>query len=265
MAAAKITLSIDSPALARGVGFFETLWVVDGRVVFFDEHFSRLRTSCRSLRVPSPALSRVRTAARAALRAARRAGEFGMRWSYLAAGRDLDDPRSWRFFATLFPIPPEILRKRKGVRAVLLPREWERTTPRWKTIDYRASIAGGRLAKRLAAEEGIFLDARGRVREGTMTNVFALSGDRALTAPVSSGILPGVVRGWVIGNAGRVGLRVEERPFPPALLGKGAFLTSSLTGIAALKSLDGRTCETPGEAFSNLRELYLSEVRGGKI
>jgi branched-subunit amino acid aminotransferase/4-amino-4-deoxychorismate lyase len=265
VAVPRITLSIDSPALSRGVGFFETLWVVDGLAVFFDEHFARLRTSCESLRVPEPAPSRIRANVRSTLRAARNASEYGMRWSYLAVGRNLDDPRSWRFFSMLFPIPPEILRKRKGVCAISLPRDWERTTPRWKTIDYRASIAGARLAKRFAAEEGIFLDAKGRVREGTMTNVFSLSGDRALTPPVSAGILPGVVRGWVIRNARRVGLRVEERPFLSARLREGAFLTSSLTGMAALKTLDGKLCRPPGEAFLRLRELYLDEVRRGKI
>lgn len=265
MAAPKITLSIDSPALARGVGFFETLWVVGGRVIFFDEHLARLRTSCELLGVPAPALSRVRASMRAAVRAARKGEEYGMRWSYLAVGRDLDDPRSWRFFAMLFPIPPEIVRKRKGVRAILLPRDWERTTPRWKTIDYRASIAGGRLAKRLAAEEGIFLDGKGRVREGTAVNVFLLAGNRALTAPVSAGILPGVVRGWVIDQARRVGIRVEERSFSASRLREGAFLTSSLTGIAWLEKLDGKRCAPPGDLFSKLRQLYLDEVRCGKI
>ncbi|MGH9442549.1 MAG: aminotransferase class IV [Thermoanaerobaculia bacterium] len=260
MAAPKITLSIDSPALARGVGFFETLWVVGGRVIFFDEHFARLKSSCELLRVPPPSLARARAAARAVFRSEPKNREWGMRWSYFAAGEDLDDPRSWRFFAMLFPIPPEILRKRKGVRAILLPRDWERTTPRWKTIDYRISIAGGRLAKRLAAEEGIFLDHAGRVREGTATNVFLLSGSRLVTPPVASGILPGVVRAWVLANAPRAGLSVEERPFRASRLFGGAFLTSSLTGIAPLATLDGRRCEPPGEAFMRLRGLYLEAV-----
>ena len=265
MAVPTITLPIDAPALSRGVGFFETLWVTGGRAVFFDEHFARLRSSCEMLGVPVPPLSLVRSRVRAALLRARKGGEHGLRWSYLAAGRDLDDPRSWKFFALLFPVPPEILRKRRGVRAILLPREWERTTPRWKTIDYRASIAGVRLAKGLSAEEGIFLDAKGRVREGTMSNVFALSGDRALTPPVSAGLLAGIVRGWVIANAGRVGMKVEEKRFSPARLRRGAFLTSSLTGIAALKTLDGEPCSRPPAALSRLRELYLDEARNGGI
>ena len=256
MRAPRVTLPLDAPALARGVGFFETLWVLDRRPIFFEAHLARLRTSCAALAGPGPRPSAVRDAARRALREAGRGGEYGMRWSYLAVARDIDAPRSWRFFAMLFPIPPEILRKRRGVRAVLLPRGWERTTPRWKTIDYRASIAGARLARGKSAEEGIFLDARGRVREGTASNVFLLSGRRAATAPVSAALLPGVVRSWVIENAPRVGLAVEERSFSSERLCRGGFFTSSLTGIAPIESLDGERCARPAPVLADLRALY---------
>jgi branched-subunit amino acid aminotransferase/4-amino-4-deoxychorismate lyase len=258
-----VTLPIDAPALARGVGFFETLWVWERRIIFFDAHYARLRTSCAALGVPGPSVSRVQAAARAALREASAGGEYGMRWSYLAVGKDLDSPRAWRFYAMIFPVPSEILRKRRGVRAVLLPRGWERTTPRWKTIDYRASIAGARLARHRAAEEGVFVDEKGRVREGTASNVFLLAGERAATAPVSAALLPGVVRSWVIDNAPRVGMRVTERSFSADRLRDGGFFTSSLTGIAPIESLDGKRCAPASSEFLALRELYLTEARAG--
>jgi branched-subunit amino acid aminotransferase/4-amino-4-deoxychorismate lyase len=259
-----VTLPIDAPALARGVGFFETLWVWERKMIFFDAHFARLRTSCAALGVPGPNPSSVRAAARVALREASAAGEHGMRWSYLAVGKDLDSPRAWRFFAMIFPVPSEILRKRRGVRAVLLPRGWERTTPRWKTIDYRASIAGARLARHRAAEEGVFVDEKGRVREGTASNVFLLSGRRAATAPVSAALLPGVVRSWVIENASRAGMTLTERSFSADRLRDGGFFTSSLTGIAPIESLDGKLCAPATPELLALRELYLTEARAGE-
>jgi branched-subunit amino acid aminotransferase/4-amino-4-deoxychorismate lyase len=225
-----VTLPIDAPALARGVGFFETLWIWERRMIFFDAHLARLRTSCAALGVPGPSPPRVQAAARAALRESYAREEYGMRWSYLAVGKDLDSPRAWRFFAMTFPVPTEILRKRRGVRAVLLPRGWERTTPRWKTIDYRASIAGARLARHRAAEEGVFIDEKGLVREGTASNVFLLSGRRAATAPVSAALLPGVVRSWVIENASRVGMTVSERSFSAARLRVGHLANSRRCG-----------------------------------
>lgn len=43
-------------------------------------------------------------------------------------------------------------------------------------------------------EERIFLNERGEVCEGTITNVFVQNGNRLLTPPRSSGLLPGILR-----------------------------------------------------------------------
>jgi len=43
-------------------------------------------------------------------------------------------------------------------------------------------------------DEWIFLNERGEVCEGTITNVFVQKGDRLLTPPLTSGLLPGVLR-----------------------------------------------------------------------
>ena len=88
---------------------------------------------------------------------------------------------------------------------------------------------GGPSRRHRAAEEGVFVDEKERVREGTASNVFLLSGRRAATAPVSAALLPGVVRSWVIENAPRVGMTVTERSFSAERLRDGGFFTSSLT------------------------------------
>jgi 4-amino-4-deoxychorismate lyase len=258
----KITLSLSAPALTRGVGFFETVWVIDHRPVFFERHLRRMVSSCRALEVPAPLRSAVEVSLRATLSAARRGAEYVMRWSYLAVSEDLDKPRSWKFFSFLFPIPAEILRKRKGVRAVTLPSGWQRITPKWKTIDYRASVAGVRLARSRGADEAIFVDRRGRALEGTTSNVFSLSGPAGRTPPEKVGILPGVVRAWVLENASRVGLAIRETGVSVEALTRGGFLSASVTGLAPLISLNGRKCPPPDRAFRDLRELYLGEAAG---
>lgn len=259
----RISVALDAPALARGVGFFETVWVLDRRAVFLRRHFRRLACSCRDLGVPAPSLESVERAVAKAAKGAG-AGELGMRWSYLALEKDLDDPRSWRFLPMLFSLPNEVLRKRRGVRAVTLPPELRRVTPRWKTIDYRMSVAGGRLAGRRHADEGIFLDSRGRVLEGTASNVYVLRGAKGSTAPPSAGILPGVVRSWVIENASRAGITLNKTPFAPPRMLQGAFVSSSLTGLAPIVALDGKRCETPGREFTSLRELYKDDTQAGR-
>jgi 4-amino-4-deoxychorismate lyase len=52
--------------------------------------------------------------------------------------------------------------------------------------------ARGRLP--VGIDEWIFLNERDEVCEGTITNVFVQNGDRLLTPPLTSGLLPGVLR-----------------------------------------------------------------------
>ena len=259
-----IAISLDAPALIRGVGFFETLWVLDRRPVFFRRHFRRLADSCRALEVPAPGADAVRRAVRRTLSDARIGEEYGMRWSYLAMRPDLDDARSWRFFATVFPIPADVRRKRRGVRAITLPADWQRLTPKWKTIDYRASVAGLRRARRHAAEEAIFMDPRGHALEGTVCNLFAIRGARAATPFADARILPGVVRAWVLENAARAGLRIREKPVRLVDLRGGGFVTGSLTGIAPILTLDGKRCAPPPPELALLRELYREDAEAGR-
>jgi branched-subunit amino acid aminotransferase/4-amino-4-deoxychorismate lyase len=263
MAQTRITISLDAPALARGVGFFETVWVRNRRPIFFRAHWTRLVESCRRLEVPVPEEERAERSIRRAARKTLADGEAGMRWSYLALESDLDDPRSWKFFVSVFPLPPEVVRKRRGVRAVTLPWTVQRSTPRWKTVDYRASVEGLRLARTKKAQEGIFVDRAGRMLEGTASNVFRVAGARIATPPESAGILPGVVRGWVLRQAAQAGLSAGEKAFRVDDFASG-FITASLTGLAPLVSVDGRRCKPPGPGFEKLRRIYLEAARSGE-
>lgn len=49
-------------------------------------------------------------------------------------------------------------------------------------------------------DEVLFLNERGEVCEGTITNVFADLGDGLVTPPLSSGCLPGVLRSEMLGS-----------------------------------------------------------------
>ena len=48
-------VSVDDRGFLYGDGFFETLRAEDGRVLFLDEHLSRLRASAQAFRLSFPA------------------------------------------------------------------------------------------------------------------------------------------------------------------------------------------------------------------
>ena len=214
-------------------GLFETMLAVHGRVVQREEHFARLARSARELALPEPDQEEFRAAVADAVRSEE---EMAVRCIYENA----------RFTATAGPIPAVTLRRRGGAHVVTLGRGVVRDRPSHKLTSYitsRPEIPEG-------ADEGLFVDERGHILEGTTTNVFAVVGETLITA--GDAILPGIVRAWVIAHAANV----TERPPTSAELHAGSFLTSSLTPIAPIVTLDGIACGPPGTTFLELRRMY---------
>jgi 4-amino-4-deoxychorismate lyase len=79
------------------------------------------------------------------------------------------------------------------------------------------------------ADEVILLNERGEVCEGTITNIFADTGDGALlTPPLASGLLPGVLRGELLDEG-----RAREAALRPADLveARALYVGNSLRGL----------------------------------
>ncbi|HEX8255774.1 MAG TPA: aminotransferase class IV, partial [Thermoanaerobaculia bacterium] len=113
------------------------------------------------------------------------------------------------------------------------------------------------------ADEGLFTTPAGHVLEGTATNVFATTADRLITAPLAAGVLPGTIRAWLITEARRLGIDIEERPPTIDEVTAGALLTGSLTGVVPLRMLDGRACGDATAAMQRLMERWTSFLHEG--
>ncbi|MFR3423869.1 MAG: aminotransferase class IV [Lachnospiraceae bacterium] len=72
-----------------------------------------------------------------------------------------------------------------------------------KTLGIADNIMEKRNAKKSGLDEKIFLNQKGQISEGCTTNIFFIQDDKLVTPPVSSGMLPGVMRRYVIKEAGR--------------------------------------------------------------
>jgi branched-subunit amino acid aminotransferase/4-amino-4-deoxychorismate lyase len=235
-----IRFAADSPAVAHGIGLFETMLVVGGQAFDLSQHSRRMADSAAALGFPLPSERAFRSAVARAVRGVR--GECALRCVYA------EDTTRWRLVASTFPIPATTLRRRKGARVITLDRSLVRSLPQHKLTSYAVSLIGLRQAIDAGADEGLFVDRRGRVLEGTTTNVFAIDGETLITA--RDGILPGIMRAWVIEHASRVVYRaptVDE-------LRNGSFLTSSLTGLAPITTVDGVRCAPPSATFASLVE-----------
>ncbi len=83
-------------------------------------------------------------------------------------------------------------------------------------------------------DELLFLNERGEVAEGTITNVFLAAPDALLTPPVASGALPGVLRQELIDTG-----RARQARLLPGDFGRGPlFVGNSLRGLISARLLD---------------------------
>lgn len=242
------SFSIASPAVAQGLGLFETLLAVDGRAQCVEEHLARMTQSARALQFPEPDAQRFHDEIARVLEGDR--AERAVRCVYVARSQS-----EWVLEAEAFALPEVTRLRRERGRVLTLDATRTRSLPEHKLTSYAVCTIGLREAVASGADEALFVDEQGGILEGTSTNVFAVRGTTLITAP--SRVLPGIVRDFVLREASALGMAVEERTPSREELRAGSFLTSSLTLFAPIRVLDGEPCETPEEIVRVLRERWV--------
>lgn len=269
IAAARARLSVFDRGLLYGDGLFETVRAYGGRVMALDAHLDRLRTSARSLHLPVPALDW--SGQIAALLERNRLGmqDASVRITLTRgpARPGLLPPTPCRptILMTAAPIDPAIApAQRRGVKVILLPFARDKALGAHKLLSFVPAILGRLLAKPQRAFEGLYVDQRGRLSEGTTSNLFIVRGGRLITPPLRSGVLPGVTRRLVIDLARAAGLGVRERSLFTAELRDAdeAFCTSSLIEIMPIVRVGTATIGygKPGPMTRRLQRLYRDMV-----
>lgn len=89
-------------------------------------------------------------------------------------------------------------------------------------------------------EEGIALNIRGHVSEGSGENLFLVVDGAVLTPPLSSSVLPGITRDTIVTLFREMGLRVIEETIPREMLyvAEEAFFTGSAAEVTPIRSID---------------------------
>lgn len=140
---------------------------------------------------------------------------------------------------------------------------------RWKRRDIKSvALLAQVIAKQQAAAAGVaeaWMVEDGAVTEGSSSTAFIVIGDRIVTRPLSTALLPGITRLAVMRLAGEEGLTVEERLFSveEAKAASEAFYTSASAFVMPVVRIDGSTIADgrPGPLTRRLRALYLALAR----
>jgi len=114
--------------------------------------------------------------------------------------------------------------------------------------------------------EGIALNIRGHISEGSGENIFLVQNGAIYTPPLSSSVLPGITRDSVITLIREMGLRLIEETIPREMLyiAEEVFFTGSAAEITPIRSIDKITIGTGkrGPVVKKLQEAFFSYIKG---
>lgn len=113
--------------------------------------------------------------------------------------------------------------------------------------------------------EGIALDDRGYVSEGSGENLFLVNGGKLITPPLGASILPGITRDSVIQIARNMGIEVVETQIQRAALylADELFFTGTAAEITPIRSVDRITVGSGrrGEITKALQEEFFRVIK----
>jgi len=251
------TVPLDDRMLTHGLGVFETMLAVDGRLVRPGHHAERIADACARLGIDAPDWQ-------ACL------DEIGHRlpptgWHRVrvarSAGRGRLDRTAGEAPITLLSISP-LAPPPESIRVVTARWQRNESSPlsAVKCSSYAESLLALDHARRSGAEEVVFLNTRGRLAEAATANVFLIRDGRFLTPPCADGCLAGTTRRWILESFPEQACEVTLDP-AETITAEGVFLCSATRGPVAVSHWDSREIPIP-PAFARLKSAWRASIEG---
>ncbi|WP_294153487.1 aminotransferase class IV [uncultured Clostridium sp.] len=124
-----------------------------------------------------------------------------------------------------------------------------------KSLNYGDNIIEKRLAAQKGYDEPIFLNSKGQLTEGAVSNIFFIKDDVIFTPDLSCGMLNGTIRKYIIDKYEVV----EKVIYQEEIIDfDEMFLSNSLMGIMPVRSFEGHKFKTR-EKCDYILKRYLDE------
>ena len=226
------TLPATDRALTHGLGLYETLKLVGGAPVFFEEHLARLEQGMVALGLEAPYERADLAEQICRLAEANGVSEAACRLLVTAGPPEGRPSLLIQVDVRTFPSRP--------LRVITFP--GVRVTAQFKAMTVLQSHLAQQAAKKAGADDAILVDEAGRIFEGATSNVFIIRAAGLLTTPAEGAILPGVMRAKIEELARGDGITLVETYMRVADLrpDDAMILTSSVRGIVSVDRVDDR-------------------------
>ncbi len=225
-----------------GDSVFETLRVLDGKVLFLEDHYFRLMASLRIVRMEIPmhfTMEYMEEQVLALVSLLENAPAHRVRISFFrkSGGYYLPVDNNVEFIITAAPLQEALYSFSVGNYEVDLFRDYyvsKQLLSTLKTTNKMVQITGSIFADENGLDNCLLLNDDKNVAEALQGNLFMLSGNKLVTPPISDGCLNGIMRKQVLELAKKLeGIEVAETSVSPFDLQKAdeLFITNVVQGI----------------------------------
>jgi branched-chain amino acid aminotransferase len=165
----------------------------------------------------------------------------------------------------LLRLYPEKYYKR-GVKIAIVKtkRNYDRAlNPQIKSLNFLNNVLAGIEARKEGAIEGIMLNYKNFIAEGTVSNVFFIRDGILCTPAVSVGILDGITRGLIIECAKELHMKVKEGRFrkEDLMAADEVFISNTTMEVMPVSTIDDTIISRrPGRITKKLHRTYRKKV-----
>ena len=264
----EVCLSASNRGFLYGDGIFETLKVVNNKILFFEDHYFRLMASMRIVRMQIPrnftlefleeqilstaAKNNCAESARIRLTIYRNNGGFYT-----------PETKTTSYIIQAFPLATRLYTFSETSYEVDLYKDFfiaKQLLSTIKSTNKMINITGSIFAQENDLQNCLLLNNEKNVVEALNGNLFMLLGHKLVTPPIEDGCLNGIVRKQVLAVAKKIeGLEVLEESISPFDLQKAEelFITNVIIGIQPITQYRKKayTTKLANELFQKLNEL----------
>lgn len=243
-----------------GLGVFETFRIYGGHPFLLDDHFQRLEQSVEQLNIILNITKQQLKEILDELLTLNKLKDAYVRFNVSAGeapvGLQTNAYTEPTIIIFMKPMNGPIVRTKKA--SVLTTR---RNTPegaeRLKSHHYLNNIIGKRELTS-ADHEGIFLTSDGYVAEGIVSNIFWVKDGQVYTPSVTTGILNGITRQFVIALLEKHKIPCHEDWYWVASLFEAdeVFITNSIQEVVAISMINEHSYEQENKVTTYLQTIY---------
>jgi len=239
-------LQVSNRAYKYGLGCFETIRVVNGRIPLFNFHYQRLVESSFLLRQSHLAITEteMRSQIIDLCKENNCLSDARVRFTYYGGNGGLNESGDWGYTIEAEPLPEGYKSFSKSDCRAILYSEQKKMRGKYagiKSTNYLLYILAKRYALENGFQEAIIVNDNNHIIETSIGNVFFVKNNALFTPPLSSGCVDGVMRKYLMRFAINNGMEVLEKDCVEEDLvdADEIFYTNALVGIQSITEFGG--------------------------